>query len=46
MRGLVARYRSVSYFAAPGPRRTLEALASEIGAGRVQVLSLPNEATR
>ena len=46
MRELVPRYRSVSYFAAPAPRRTLEALASEIGAGRVQVLGLPNEATR
>lgn len=41
MRELVARYRSVSYFAAPAPRRTLERLAEEIGGGRVQVLGLP-----
>lgn len=41
MRDLVARYRSVSYFAAPAPRRTLERLAEEIGGGRVQVLGLP-----
>lgn len=43
MRELVARYGSVSYFAAPGPRRTLEQLASEVGRGRVQVLPLPGE---
>lgn len=42
MRELVARYRSVSYFAAPAPRRTLERLAEQIGGGRVQVLGLPN----
>lgn len=42
MRELVARHGSVSYFAAPAPRRTLMQLASEIGGGRVQVLGLPN----
>ena len=42
MRELVARYRSVSYFAAPAPRRTLDQLAEEIGGGRVQVLELPS----
>lgn len=44
MRELVARYGSVSYFAAPAPRRTLEQLAAEIGGGRVQVLGLPSGA--
>lgn len=44
MRELVARYRSVSYFAAPAPRRTLEQLAAEVGRGRVQVLGLPGGA--
>jgi hypothetical protein len=39
-------YRSVSYFAAPAPQRTLEQLATEIGGGRVQVLGLPTEGTR
>jgi hypothetical protein len=43
MRELVARYRSVSYFAAPTPRRTLEQLAGTIGGGRVQVSGLPGE---
>ena len=42
MRELVARYGSVSYFAAPAPRRTLERLAAEVGGGRVQVLGLPS----
>ncbi len=42
MRELVARYGSVSYFAAPAPRRTLVQLAAEIGGGRVQVLGLPS----
>lgn len=42
MRELVARYRSVCYFATPAPRRTLELLAGEIGGGRVQVLGLPD----
>lgn len=46
MRELVARYGSVSYFAAPAPRRTLEQLAAEVGGGRVQVLGLPKEAAR
>ncbi len=46
MRELVARYGSVSYFAAPAPRRTLTELAAEIGGGRVQVLGLPQEAPR
>ena len=40
---LVAAHRSVSYFAAPAPRRQLERLAQEIGGGRVQVLPLPEE---
>jgi hypothetical protein len=46
MRELAARYGSVSYFAAPAPRRTLTQLAAEIGGGRVQVLGLPKEAAR
>lgn len=46
MRELVARYGSVSYFAAPTPRRTLEQLAAEVGGGRVQVLGLPEGGTR
>ena len=40
---LVAAHRSVTYFAAPAPRRQLEQLAQEIGGGRVQVLPLPEE---
>jgi hypothetical protein len=44
MRELVARYGSVSYFAAPAPRRTLEQLAGDIGGGSVQVLGLPEAA--
>jgi hypothetical protein len=43
MAELVARYGSVTYFAAPAPRRTLTRLAAEIGRGRVQVLELPNQ---
>ncbi len=43
---LVARYGSVSYFAAPAPRRTLTELAATVGAGRVQVLGLPGEEER
>ena len=31
MRELVARYGSVTYFAAPAPRRTLEQIAAELG---------------
>lgn len=46
MRELVARYGSVSYFAAPAPRRTLTQLADEVGAGRVQVLGLPEASNR
>jgi hypothetical protein len=46
MRELVARYGSVSYFAAPAPRRTLEQLAAEVGGGRVQVIGLPEGGTR
>lgn len=46
MRELVARYGSVSYFAAPSPRRTLEQLAAEVGGGRVQVLGLPRKGHR
>lgn len=46
MRELVARYGSVSYFAAPAPRRTLNELAAAVGAGRVQVLGLPGEEER
>jgi hypothetical protein len=43
MTELVARYGSVTYFAAPAPRRTLTQLAAEVGRGRVQVLALPKE---
>ena len=43
MAELVARYRSVTYFAAPAPARILDRLAAEIGRGRVQVLGLPKE---
>lgn len=46
MRELVARYGSVSYFAAAAPRRTLTELAATVGAGRVQVLELPGEEER
>lgn len=46
MAALVARYGSVTYFAAPAPRRTLQRLANEIGRGRVQVLELPKETQR
>lgn len=46
MRELVARYASVSYFAAPAPKRTLERLAEEVGGGRVQVLGLPRGTER
>ncbi len=46
MAELVARYGSVSYFAAPAPRRALQRLAMEIGRGRVQVLELPKETQR
>ena len=41
MSDLVVAYESVTYFASPGPRRQLESLAQDIGAGRVQVLGLP-----
>jgi len=43
MAELVARYGSVTYFAAPAPRRALTAAAAEIGRGRVQILDLPKE---
>lgn len=43
MAELVARYGSVTYFAAPAPRRALTAAAAEIGPGRVQILNLPKE---
>lgn len=43
MRELVARYGSVTYFAAPAPRRALQQVAEEIGRGRIQVLELPKE---
>lgn len=43
MRELVARYGSITYFAAPAPRRALTQLAAEVGRGRVQVLELPKE---
>ena len=46
MRELVARYGSVSYFAAPAAKRTLEQLAADVGGGRVQVLGLPDGADR
>ena len=46
MAELVARYGSVTYFAAPAPRRTPQRLATEIGRGRVQVLELPKETQR
>lgn len=41
MAELVARYGSITYFAAPAPRRALTAVAAEIGRDRVQVLPLP-----
>lgn len=43
MAELVARYGSVTYFAAPAIRRTLTAVAADIGRDRVQVLPLPKE---
>lgn len=43
MRELVASYGSVTYFAAPAPRRLLSGLAEKVGQGRVQVLPLPGE---
>lgn len=43
MAELVARYGSVTYFAAPAVRRTLTAVAADIGRDRVQVLPLPKE---
>ena len=43
MAELVARYGSVTYFAAPAPRRALAQLAAEIGRGRVQVVELPEK---
>src|SRR5436190_253931 len=43
MAELVARYGSVTYFAASAPRRTLTAVAADIGRDRVQVLDLPKE---
>src|SRR4051794_1251756 len=43
MTELVARYGSVTYFAAPAPRRGLTAVAADIGRDRVQVLPLPME---
>jgi hypothetical protein len=43
MAELVARYGSVTYFAAPAPRRALTAVAADIGRARVQVLPLPKE---
>jgi hypothetical protein len=43
MREHLARYGQVVYFAAPAPRRMLERLAAELGAGRVQVSPLPLE---
>jgi hypothetical protein len=46
MAELVARYGSVTYFAASAPRRTLQRLAAEIGRARVQVLELPKERQR
>lgn len=46
MQELVAAYGSVTYFAAPAPLRLLEELAEEVGAGRVQVLTLPKAGRR
>lgn len=43
MAELVARYGSVTYFAAAAPRRALTAVAADIGRDRVQVLDLPRE---
>lgn len=43
MAELVARYGSVTYFAAPAPRHALAAVAADTGRGRVQVLDLPKE---
>ena len=46
MRELIAAHQSVTYFAAEAPRRQLQALAEEIGGGRVQVLPLPDDEER
>lgn len=43
MAELVARYGSVTYFAAPAPRRAISAVGDDIGRDRVQVLPLPSE---
>ena len=45
MAELVARYGSVTYFAAPAPQRALATVAADIGRGRVQILDLPKEST-
>ncbi len=45
MAELVARYGSVTYFAAPAPRHALATVAADIGRGRVQILDLPKEST-
>jgi hypothetical protein len=45
MAELVARYGSVTYFAAPAPKRALATVAADIGRGRVQILDLPKEST-
>ena len=43
MAELVARYGSVTYFAASAPQRALAAVVADIGRGRVQILDLPKE---
>ncbi len=43
MAELVARYGSVTYFAAPAPRRALTSVAGDIGRDRIQILELPKE---
>jgi len=41
VRGLLADYATVWYFAAPDPRRVLEDIAVAAGGERLQVLELP-----
>lgn len=45
MAELVARYGSVTYFAASAPQRALVTVAADVGRGRVQILDLPKEST-
>ncbi len=43
---LVAHYGQAAYFAAEGPRHTLEEIAREVGGGRVQIQAVPVETKR